>query len=161
MPEAIGPFVKVGHGQIGQDRGRAVWASQPDRTMREQSLVAPRVSFSQLVRAHVSRPEYDASCVVERPVLVKQAALALELPEERGSRIGCQDMERCTLQPVPLDPLDRPVEHIRVVVVESQDETPVDLASEIVQQRYTPGTETRTHLVSQFVSFWGPKQGRI
>src|SRR5690606_37929798 len=61
------------------------------------------------------------------------AALPLELGEERRTGIRRQDMERRALEPVRLDPLDGLLEYLRPVVIEAEHEAPVYLNAVVVQ----------------------------
>src|SRR5215469_7538772 len=65
--------------------------------------------------------------VVQIPIPMQDASLALQLTEQRRPRIWGQDMKGCTLEPVGFDPGHRLVENVRTVVIEPQYEAAIDL----------------------------------
>src|SRR5688500_6314077 len=115
MPETIRALVQIAHCEIAQYGSSILRAPPPDRRVREQAVVAPRIATIELFPAHVLRLEHHVRRVVFVPITMHDPALRFELPEERRSRIRGQDMKRGAFEPVGLDPLDRALEHIRPI----------------------------------------------
>src|SRR5262249_59681922 len=105
VPEAVRALVEIAHRQIGEHRVAMLRAAAPDRTVREESLIAPGVTLLELLAAHVLGMEHHVPGVVLVPVAVPDAPLGLELPEERRPRIRREDVEGGALEAVGFDPL--------------------------------------------------------
>jgi hypothetical protein len=116
----------------------------PDRSVREQSPIAPGISLLELLGRHVPGPEDGVGRVVESPVLVQEPPLCLHLTEQRRSRIGRQDVKCGALEPGRLDPGDGPLEDIAAVMVEAQHEAAIDLDTVVMKDRHAPGVVIRT-----------------
>ena len=71
--------------------------------------------------------------VVEVSVAVQDAPCLLHLLEQTSARIGGEDVKRRRLDPAADGPLYRPVEHGRVVAIETEDEAGVDHHTEAVE----------------------------
>src|SRR5688572_18892591 len=63
-PEAVRSLVEVAHREIGEHCAAVARPPLPDRRVREQAVVAPRVATIELVTAHVLRLEHDVRGVV-------------------------------------------------------------------------------------------------
>src|SRR5215467_12091098 len=64
---------------------------------------------------------------------MKQTAIALHLPEKWRPRIRRQDVKRCTLESIGLDPTCRTFEHVRTIVVEAEHEAAIHLNTVVVK----------------------------
>src|SRR6185437_1542079 len=77
--------------------------------------------------------KHDVRRIVEMPVTMQEASLRSELVEQRRPGIRREDVEGCALEPVRLDPLDRLLEHVGLIVIEAEHEATVHLNAMAVQ----------------------------
>src|SRR5438874_8404869 len=80
----------------------------------------------------------DMSRVVKLPLFVQNPALGSQLSKEGRARIRRQDMKSRAFQPVFLDPLCRSFEHVRAVLIETENKTAVHLDAVVVKNRHPP-----------------------
>lgn len=137
-PQPVRALVQVAAAEVGRQGAPVHRSPPPDRAVREEARVAPGVALHQPLGRHQLRPEHDVRRVVQLPIPVQDARFGFELPEQRGSRVGRQDVEGRALEALALDPLDRPLEHVRPVVVEAEDEAPVHLDPVVVEDADAP-----------------------
>src|SRR4029077_4268849 len=65
---------------------------------------------------------------------MENGLFAFHLPEERRSRIWRQDMEGCAFETILFDPLGQANKPVPAILINSQNETAVDLDSILVEQ---------------------------
>src|SRR5689334_7315232 len=122
VPETVRALVEIRHREIGGHRTPVLRPPPPDRSMREQPLVAELVARGELFGRHVLGLEHDVRGVVEAPVAVNDPPFGYELGEQRRAGVGREDVERGALEAVIFDPLDRALEYAGVVVIEAENE---------------------------------------
>ena len=88
-------------------------------------LREPIVARLKLLDGHVLRPHDHRAARILRVVGADDPALLFELPVELGPWIWDQDVDGDAVDLHPLQGLDGPVEHIRCVGVEPEDDAPV------------------------------------
>ena len=88
-------------------------------------LREPVVARLELLDGHVLRPHNHCTTRVFRVVGTDDPPLPLKFPVELGPRIRDQDVDRDAVDLHPFQGLDGPVEHIRRVGVEPEDDPPV------------------------------------
>ena len=71
--------------------------------------------------------------VIPLPVAMQDAALLLEPPVERGTRVGRERMERGCLDATRYGPLHRCVKDALVVLVQAEDEAAIDHHAQLVE----------------------------
>src|SRR5262245_49696819 len=76
--------------------------------------------------------------IVESPILMQEPSLASHFLEKRRAGIRCQDVERGAFETVLFDPVNRLLEDVRSVVIESQDETAVHLDAAAMEDLHAP-----------------------
>ena len=120
------------------DRSHCVWLLEgPVDDLHHPVVILrePVVARLELLDGHVLRIHDHRAARVLRVVSADDPALLLEFPIELGPRIGDQDVDRDAVDLHPFQGLDGPVEHIRRVGVESEDDPPVHEDAVIVEPR--------------------------
>src|SRR5215471_7109966 len=121
VPEAIGSLVEVRHSEVERHGPPIFWSAVPDRRMREQALIDPGIALFEFFPRHVLGLKDSMAGVIERPVAMQDAALGFHLPEQRGRRIGREDVKRGALQAILLNPVGGARKDILAIVIEAQN----------------------------------------
>ena len=138
MPEPVRSLVEIRHRQVGR-HGAPVGAGGAARSSacEKSRSVAPRVTLLQLLRRMCFGRK--TACAVSYSA---QSRCRAAPPPPSGGTAACPDRASgCGTWRTPggrLDPGDRPLEHVRPIVVEAQDEAAVDLDAVVVQDRDAP-----------------------
>jgi len=98
-------------------------------------LREPVVARLELFHGHIHRPNDHRATRELRVVGADDPALALKFPVELRPRIGDQDVDGDAVDLHPFQGLDGPVEHIRRVGVEPEDNSPVHQDAAVVEPR--------------------------
>lgn len=98
-------------------------------------LRKPVVARLELLDGHVLRPHDHRATRELRVVGADDPPLPLEFPVELGPRIGDQDVDGDAVDLHPFQGLDGPVEHVRRVGIEPEDDPPVHQDAAIMEPR--------------------------
>ena len=98
-------------------------------------LREPVVAGLKLLDGHFLRPHDHRAPRVLRVIGADDPPLHLKFPVELGTRIRDEDVDGDAVDPHLFQGLDGPVEHIRHVGVEPEDDTPVHQDAMIVEPR--------------------------
>ena len=131
---AIHPVPYIGN-EPG-DRGHGVGLlERPVYDLHHPIIVLRKsvVARLELLDGHVHRPDDHRAARVLRVVGADDPALRLKFPVELGPRIGDQDIDGDAVNLRSLDSLDGPVEYVRRVGVESENDPPVHQDAAIVE----------------------------
>ena len=98
-------------------------------------LREPVIARLELLDGHVLRPHDHRAARVFLVVGADDPTLRLKFPVELGPRIGDQDVDGNAVDLHSFDDLDGPVEYVRRIRVESEDDPPVHQDAAMVEPR--------------------------
>ena len=98
-------------------------------------LRKPVIARLELIDSHVLRPHDHRAAGVFRVIGADDTALHLKFPVELGPRIGDEDVDGDAVDPDLFHRLDGPVEHVRRIGVEPEDDSPVHQDAAIVNPK--------------------------
>ena len=120
------------------DRGRGIGLfERPVNDFHDPVIILrePVVARLELLDGHVLRPYDDRAAGVFRIVGADDPAFLFKSPVEFGSWIRDENIDGDAIDPNLFQGLDGPVEHVRRVGVETEDDPPVHPDAAIVEPR--------------------------
>lgn len=138
VPQPLEFFPASGIGRVAQacaQRG-LLSSTAEDRTPAVEIPVRSPVPRFQVPGSDSSGTIDHVSCVIEVPIVVKQATRRFHPVIERGPRVRGQDMKRGGFDPLFDGPLDCPFEDVVTFPIHPEDKAGVDHHAKVVQSAH-------------------------